>query len=71
MMQGLAHGAKELATTVANMQADFASAHASMAKNTGKERATFVAGLKKKVGRMRKENAADLAGAARAWFGKA
>ena len=69
MMQGLARGAKELATTVSAMQADFAAAHASMAKKTGQERADFLAGLKKKVGCMRKENAEDLAGAARAWFG--
>ena len=71
LMQGLARGARELATTVSAMQADFAAAHASMAKKTAKARATYVARLKKEVSRTRKENAADLAGAARAWFGKA
>jgi hypothetical protein len=71
LMQDLAHGAKELAFTVSAMQADFAAAHAAMARKTRKERASYVTKIKKQVGRMRKENASDLAGAARAWFGKA
>ena len=70
LMQELAHGAKDLASTVSAMQAEFAAAHKAMAKKTGKARATFVARLSKQVGRMRKENASDLAGAARAWAGK-
>jgi prenyltransferase beta subunit len=71
LMQDLACGAKELASTVSAMQADFAAAHTAMARKTRKARAAYVARLKKQVGRMRKENASDLAGAARAWFGKA
>ena len=43
MMQGLACGAKELATTVSAMQADFAVARIAMAKQTRGEREAFVA----------------------------
>ena len=71
LMQELARGAKDLASTVSAMQADFAAAHATMAKKTGKARASYVARIKKQVGRMRKENASDLAGASQVWFGKA
>ncbi len=71
LMQELAHGAKDLASTVSAMQAEFAAAHKAMAKKDGKARATFISRLNKQVGRMRKENASDLAGAARAWSGKA
>ena len=71
LMQALARGAKDLAATVSAMKGDFAVAHATMARKTGKARASYVAGIKKQVGRMRKENAADLAGASRSWFGKA
>ncbi len=71
LMQDLARGAKDLASTVSTMQADFAAAHATMARKTGKARVTYVARIKRQVGRMRKENAADLAGASQVWFGKA
>ena len=71
LMHDLALGAKELASTVSAMQADFAAAHTAMARKTRRERGSYVAKIKKQVGRMRKENASDLAGAARAWFGKA
>ncbi len=71
LMQELARGAKELASTVSAMQAGFAAAHAVMARKTGKARASYVGRVKKQVGRMRKENAADLAGASQVWFGKA
>ena len=70
LMQELARGAKDLASTVSAMQAGFASAHATMAKKTGRARATYVARIKRQVGRMRKETAADLAGASQVWFGK-
>jgi hypothetical protein len=71
LMQELARGAKDLASTVSAMQADFAAAHATMARKTGKARVSYVARIKRQVGRMRKENAADLAGASQVWFGKA
>ena len=71
LMHELARGARDLASTVSAMQADFAAAHATMARKGRRERASYVARIKKQVGRMRKENASDLAGAARAWFGKA
>ena len=70
LMQELARGAKDLASSVSAMQSGFAAAHATMAKKTGKARASYVARIKKQVGRMGKENASDLAGASRAWFGK-
>jgi len=71
LMQELARGAKDRASTVSAMQADFAAAHATMARKTGIARASYVARIKNQVGRMRRENASDLAGAAHAWFGKA
>ncbi len=71
LMRELAHGAKDLASSVSAMQSDFAAAHATMARKTGKERVTYVARINRQVGRMRKENAADLAGASQVWFGKA
>ena len=71
LMQELARGAKNLASSVSAMQADFAAAHATMARKTGKARAAYVAKIKRQVGRMRKENADDLAGASHVWFGKA
>jgi hypothetical protein len=71
LMQELARGAKDLASTVSAMQADFAAAHATMARKTGKARASYVAKIKRQVGRMRKETSSDLAGARRAWLGKA
>ncbi|MEI8355792.1 MAG: hypothetical protein WCG31_06855 [Deltaproteobacteria bacterium] len=71
LMRELASGAKELASTVSAMQADFAAAHTAMARKSSRERASYVARIKKQVGRMRKENASDLAGASRAWLGKA
>ena len=71
LMQDLTRGAKDLASTVSAMQADFAAAHETMARKTGKARASHLAKIKKQVGRMRKENASDLAGASKVWFGKA
>ena len=71
LMQELARGARDLASTVSAMQADFAAAHAAMARKTRKARVSYVARIKKQVGRLRKETAADLAGASRAWLGKA
>ena len=71
LMQELARGAKDMASTVSAMQADFAAAHATMARKTGNARASYVARIKRQVGRMRNENASDLAGAAHAWFGNA
>ena len=68
LMNKLARGAKELSSTVAAMQSDFASAHKAMAKKTGKERAAYIGRVKKQVNRMRKENASDLAGASKVWF---
>ena len=71
LMLDLARGAKDLASSVSAMQSGFATAHATMAKKTGRARATYVSRIKRQVGRMRKENAADLAGASQVWFGKA
>ena len=71
LMQELARGAKDLASSVSAMQSGFVAAHATMARKTGRARATYVAKIKRQVGRMRKENASDLAGASQVWFGKA
>jgi len=45
LMQELAHGAQELASTVSAMQADFAAAHASLTKQAREEREAFVAAV--------------------------
>jgi len=71
LMQELARGARDLASTVSAMQADFAATHATMARKTRRERASYVARIKKQVGRMRKATSSDLAGARSAWLGKA
>jgi len=71
LMQELARGARELATTVSAMQADFSAAHKAMAEETGRARAAYLADIKRQVGNMINENAADRAGASRAWLGNA
>jgi len=45
LMQELARGAKDLASTVSAMRADFTAAHTAMAKKTGEEREAFVAAV--------------------------
>ena len=45
LMQDLTRGARDLATTVAAMRADFTAAHTAMAKKTGEEREIFVAAM--------------------------
>jgi hypothetical protein len=59
---------KDRVATVSTLLSDFAAAHATMARKTGKARASYVARIKKQVGQMRKENASDIAGASHAWF---
>ena len=70
LMQDLARGARAMADEVSAMRADFAHAHAAMAKKAKRERVAYVTGIKKRIGRMRKEFAADLDGARRVWCGK-
>jgi len=62
---------RDRVATVKTFLSDFTADHTAMAKKTAKARATYVAKVKRQVGRMRKENAADLAGASKVWFGKA
>ena len=59
---------RDRVATVSTLLADFTADHTAMAKKSRKERESYVANIKKQVGRMRKENAADLKGARRAWF---
>ena len=70
LMQELAQGTKNRTSEVSAMLSDFAGAHASMAKKEKKMRLAFVSGVKKRVGRLRKEVISDIAGARRAWCGK-
>ena len=70
LMQDLARGARAMADEVSAMRADFAHAHATMAKKAKRERVAYVTGIKKRIGRMRKKFADDLDGARRAWCGK-
>ena len=70
LMQALSRGVKDLASSVLAMRADFGAAHAAMAKRSKKDLVTYVSGISKRVTRMRSANAADLAGASRAWARK-
>jgi len=45
LMQDLTRGARDLATDVAAMRANFTAAHTAMAKKTGEEREAFVAAV--------------------------
>jgi len=49
LMQELTRGARNLASTVSAMQANFAAAHATMAKKTSEEREAFVADMIREV----------------------
>jgi hypothetical protein len=49
LMSDLTRGARDLTTVVAAMRADFTSAHAAMAKQTRRERETFVADVSAEV----------------------
>lgn len=71
LMQDLTRGTKDLATAVAAMRAGFTSAHATMAKQTRKERVAFVAEMKRQVRGMCKDTAGDLMSARLAWHGQA
>ena len=70
LMQDLARGAKDLSSVVSAMRADFSSTHAAMARKAKRGRDGAVNSIKKRVNRMHREMAADLAGARRAWSGK-
>ena len=61
---------RDLTATVSAMRAGFDAAHTAMAKKNRRDRVSYVTGIKKQVSKMRKENAADLAGARNAWCGK-
>jgi len=61
---------KDLSHGMAAMQAAFRRAHNEMARKTRAERRAAVNHLKKMVGGMRQEFAADIEGASRAWAGK-
>ena len=71
LMQALSRGGKDLASSVLAMRADFGAAHVAMAKRSKKDLAAYVAGIRKRVTRMKEANATDLAGASRAWARKA
>ena len=70
MRDALAHGAQDLASSVSAMRAGFGAAHAAMAKRSRKHLTTYVSAMTMRAGRMRHANAADLAGARKAWAGK-
>ena len=61
---------RDLAATVSAMRAGFDAAHTAMAIKTRRDRVSYVSEIKKRVSKMRKENAADLNGARNAWCGK-
>ncbi len=69
LIEDLTRGAKDLKDAVSAMLANFSNAHAAMARKTKAERMAFLSGLNNAVAGMRKEFAADLAGARLAWFG--
>ena len=59
-----------LATDMGKMRADFRTAHDQMARTARADRARFVAGNRRAVNGTRREFAAELAGARRAWLGR-
>ncbi|MCX7018501.1 MAG: hypothetical protein NTY46_05805 [Candidatus Sumerlaeota bacterium] len=69
--QALAHGAKNLCLSVSAMKAGIRKEQSAAARHARAERKAFTKNLEKTVGHMRKENKNDLAGAHKAWFGKA
>ena len=71
LMRDLKHATVEMKRAVAGMQARFGSAHADMAQRQQRMLHGFVSDLRATVGGVRKEFAAELAGAHRAWFGAA
>jgi hypothetical protein len=62
---------RDLRPGVSKMRARFAAAHAEMARETKADRLAFVSNLKRAVAGQLQEFRADIAGAHRAWFGKA
>jgi hypothetical protein len=70
LMKSLAAGARATARSVEEMQNDFAATRIRMARKTKKERTAFLSELRKSVNRIKKETAADLAGARCVWSGK-
>jgi hypothetical protein len=70
LMLALSHGVKDLASSVSTLRTDFGASHAAMAKRSRKHLSTYVSGISKRITRMRHANAADLAGASKAWAGK-
>jgi hypothetical protein len=67
LVKDLAKGARDLHHIVSEMQAGFRQAHEAMARETKAERVALLSGLKGMVLGMKREFAADLAGARRAW----
>ena len=61
---------KDLANNVGAMKANFRRAHNEMAQKSRAERQAALAHLRKTVGDMRHDFAADLEGARRVWAGK-
>jgi len=69
LMQDLALETKQRRDAVVMMQAGFRKTHRDTARNARAERNAFNTGQKRAVAHLRKEFAADMAGAARAWSG--
>jgi len=69
LTRDLKHATVEMKQAVAGMQARFRSAHDDMARSQQRMLRGFVSGLRATVAGVRKEFAAELAGARRAWFG--
>src|SRR3990170_2127992 len=69
VMRDLKRATVEMKRAVTGMQAGFRSAHADMARRQQRMLSGFVSNLRSTVGGFRKEFAAELAGAHRAWFG--
>ena len=67
LVKDLAKGARDLHHIVSEMQAGFRQSHEEMARETKAARVALLSGLKRTVLDMRREFAADLAGARRAW----
>jgi len=71
LMSEMQEQAQERRQSIANLCTQMGKARATMAQQTKSERTAFLDGLKRSVGAILRETSNDLAGARRAWAGKA
>jgi hypothetical protein len=71
LMSQLEHATRDRRSAISAMRADFAHAHAEMARATKADRVTLISSLKRAVAGQQQGIKEDLSGALRAWSGPA